>query len=157
MINWCENFPTTSKFHNGDIDNEYTVIKSAQTYNSIRKSYHLSLINKKLLPEIHQFNTEIPEIQSLKIAKNVEEINSNYHREIREIPEFLKRSNDRMWKMRMEKNESEKEKLNWKWYKSRSAAFIPLLILVFIVYSPIQLVTAILRSGSNGYCEANSG
>ncbi|CAG9534959.1 unnamed protein product [Cercopithifilaria johnstoni] len=84
------------------------------------------------------------------ITENTDEIISNRHMQ---IWRFEKQFDERIWKMRDKRNESKKEKLNWKWYKLRS---ILLLLLVVVAHSPIQLVTAKLSGADNGYCEANS-
>lgn len=135
------------------------MMEFTQSQNSIiyrRKFQHISLLNKQLLTEIPSLNTGIPATKLLKIIENVEGITSKIKK--LQIWRFEKRSDNRTWEVENGRNECKKGKFNWKWYKLRSIPSILLLLLiVMVVYSPIQAVTAKLKSRNNAYCQSNSG
>lgn len=138
-----------------NIVTESTTRKFLQRHNSLItylwKFPHISLRGKRLLYEAYSLRTKILTKKLLKFAENENEFFFNCNMQ---IWQYEKRSdNDSMGK----RSKWKKKKLNWKWYKLRSIPFILLLLLIVVVRSPIQLVSAKLKSVNNGYCDTNSG
>ncbi|EJW77377.1 hypothetical protein WUBG_11716 [Wuchereria bancrofti] len=169
---WCKNFPSTSKLHDcagiihsiqekneRKFDSEYTMKKFVQSWSLItyrRESWHLSLRNKQQLAETPSLNNKISTTEQLMVARNEKQIISKIKN--MGIWRYEKASDDIAWQMGNERNEYKKWNFNWKWNKSLSIPFIPLLLfLVVFVHSPIQLVMAKLKHGNSGYCESNIG
>ncbi|VDM10590.1 unnamed protein product [Wuchereria bancrofti] len=167
---WCKNFPSTSKLHDcagiihsiqekneRKFDSEYTMKKFVQSWSLItyrRESWHLSLRNKQQLAETPSLNNKISTTEQLMVARNEKQIISKIKN--MGIWRYEKASDDIAWQMGNERNEYKKWNFNWKWNKSLSIPFIPLLLfLVVFVHSPIQLVMAKLKHGNSGYCESN--